>query len=380
MAKGDRFAPEWSTYHDHKTGIEVKQLTNYKGHSHHLYFTNPGWYDQGQKLLFGSDRNNATNMYSIDLRNGTIQQLTELEKNAAYHPNSLQNACVNPTKDETYFCCGQEVIALDLQTLQERIIYHVPDGFKWGMMNVTADGTYLCSVINEDLSYRLKLDLGHGYVGFQEYWEARPLSRVLRINIATGNVETVFEEQIWIGHINTSPTLPHVMTFCHEGPWHLVDHRIWGLDLNSGNAWKIREAAPGERIGHEYWFADGEFVGYQGYDAAGGSFYGCIRYDNTAMTEAPFSQASMHFHSNDLSLIVGDGSATTPYLFLWRFKDGAFAGPRTILQHRGSFHIQRVHVHPRMSPDGKQIIFTSDPTGYGNVFMIDVPDFDTLSA
>jgi hypothetical protein len=27
MAKGDRFAPEWSIHHDRKTGIEVKQLT-----------------------------------------------------------------------------------------------------------------------------------------------------------------------------------------------------------------------------------------------------------------------------------------------------------------------------------------------------------------
>lgn len=28
MAKGDRFAPEWLTHHDRKTGIEVKQLTD----------------------------------------------------------------------------------------------------------------------------------------------------------------------------------------------------------------------------------------------------------------------------------------------------------------------------------------------------------------
>ncbi len=86
----------------------------------------------------------------------------------------------------------------------------------------------------------------------------------------------------------------------------------------------------------------------------------------------------MHFHSNDLSLIVGDGGRHHPYLLLWRFKDGRFEGPRTILHHRGSFHIQRVHVHPRMSPDGKQILFTCDPNGYGNMCLIDVPEFDAL--
>ena len=53
MAKGDRFPTEWRTFTDDQTGVEVRQLTNHKGHSHHLYFTNPGWYDGGRKLLFG---------------------------------------------------------------------------------------------------------------------------------------------------------------------------------------------------------------------------------------------------------------------------------------------------------------------------------------
>ena len=35
MAKGERFPAEWRTFTDPKTGVEVRQLTNYKGHSHH---------------------------------------------------------------------------------------------------------------------------------------------------------------------------------------------------------------------------------------------------------------------------------------------------------------------------------------------------------
>jgi oligogalacturonide lyase len=35
-------------------------------------------------------------------------------------------------------------------------------------------------------------------------------------------------------------------------------------------------------------------------------------------------------------------------------------------------------VHPRFSPDGRQIVFASDARGYGNVYAIDVPDFDAL--
>jgi oligogalacturonide lyase len=67
-------------------------------------------------------------------------------------------------------------------------------------------------------------------------------------------------------------------------------------------------------------------------------------------------------------------------LLLWRFRsgDGQFEGPRVVLTHRGSFQIQTLHVHPRFSPDGKQVLFASDMSGYGNVYLIDTPDFDSL--
>ncbi len=93
------------------------------------------------------------------------------------------------------------------------------------------------------------------------------------------------------------------------------------------------------RVGHEYWFAGGEQIGYHGATAAGESFYGSIHYDNTGQVEAPFPHGSVHFHSNDLSLIVGDGSRAQPLLLLWRFRDGRFEGPRVVLVHGGSFHI-----------------------------------------
>jgi oligogalacturonide lyase len=35
-------------------------------------------------------------------------------------------------------------------------------------------------------------------------------------------------------------------------------------------------------------------------------------------------------------------------------------------------------VHPCFSPDGKQIVFTADPQGYGQVYIVDVPEWDAL--
>lgn len=79
-----------------------------------------------------------------------------------------------------------------------------------------------------------------------------------------------------------------------------------------------------------------------------------------------------------LNLIVGDGDVNTPYLLLWRFNEGKFEGARVLVWHRGSFHIQRVHPHPCFNASGTQIVYTADPQGYGQVFVVDVPAFEAL--
>lgn len=374
MAKGTQFKPEWHVFSDPQTHVEIKQLTGYKAHSHHLYFTNSGWYDSGHKLVFGSDRCNQTNLFSLDLTSGDITQLTDLDPaNADFLFTSL-----NPCHPEAYFWHERALVALDLITLEERRLYQLPDGYAFNMTSVTADGRYVCTGIYEDLSARFKVDLLHGYVGFAEYWEAMPHSQILKISTEHGGAEVVFEENYWIGHANASPTLPSIATYCHEGPWHKIDHRIWGVNLDSGEVWKIRTPLDGEPVGHEYWLADGEQIGYHGHYKSGEPFYGSIRYENTGRVEAAFPSDSTHFQSNDLSLIVGDGSREKPQLLLWRFRDGRFEGPRVVLTHRGTFQVQQLHVHPRFSPDGQQILFTSDLSGYGQLYLIDTPDFDTL--
>ena len=53
---GSRWEPELNVYQDPVSGATVHQLTNYKGHSNHFYFTYPCWYDEGRKIVFCSDR------------------------------------------------------------------------------------------------------------------------------------------------------------------------------------------------------------------------------------------------------------------------------------------------------------------------------------
>ena len=367
--------PEKKTYKDPSSGVEVTQLTNYRGHSHHFYFTNSGWYDNGQKVLFSSDRNNRTNLFGIHLDSGEIEQLTDLEPVPLPRELEFLRASMNPVKDEVYFWYDLKLLALDLHTRTIRVLLEMEPGWCISMTNCSADGGYVYFGLWEDLSDRIRTDLLRGYVGFKETWEARPKSQIIRVSVEGGAAEVIFEEDYWIGHVNTSPTQPDILTFCHEGPWDKVDHRIWGLEASTGKDWKIRPTVEGEVVGHEYWFNDGVHIGYHGHKSQGPPILGRIRFDNTEAYEFNFPGQTGHIFSLNSKTIVGDGGSV---IRIWEWEGDRYAGPRILCRHDSSMHIQQTHPHPRISPDGKYVVYTSDRSGYGNVYTVPMARFETL--
>lgn len=368
---------ETITYQDRKTGITVRQLTNYKGHSHHLYFTNPGWYDNQQKLLVGSDRAGETWLCSVELKTGQLTDILNVDQLAKGASAPLLFMSLNPVKSEAYFWCGQTMLAVDLTSGQTRPLYEIPPNYQPNISNVTADGKYVCSCCYESVGEGGSEGLLKGYLGFREYFLAKPHSQVLRMAVDGSGGQVVHEDHNWIGHVNTSPTQPHLLSFCHEGPWQEVAQRMWMLDMQSGDVWKLRPQQPEDAIGHEYWLEDGQTVGYHG-KVSGDPVFGFVRYDNSERIEQPFVYDSNHFHSNTRSLIVGDGAVRTNDVLLWHFDGQTFSTPRILCEHRGSRHIQQLHIHPRFSPDGSQVLFTSDMSGYGQVYLVHVPEFESL--
>ena len=379
MAVGDVTGPEGKTFQDHRTKTTIHQLTSYRCHNHHPYFTNRGLWDGGLRLLIDSHRYNASNFFSIELATGELTQLTDFDPAGGEGTGS---AFLSPVRDEAYFCCGREVRALELPTGVQRTLWETPEGMRRGNLSCTADGKTVCLRLMEDMRSKIHMDLKHGYVGMEAQWAAHPHCQIVAIPTDGGAPRVLHEDNYWLGHVNTSPTLPEMLTFCHEGPWMKVEQRIWTLNVATGEVRPLREQVPGERIGHEYWFTDGERIGYHGRNVDGVEIFGLTRWDDTGRREFDFPYGSYHFHSMDETLIVGDGMPDTPQLLLWRLRDdGTYDGPRRLLTHRGSFHSQFVHPHPHMfrDVDGKvKVVYTADPRGYGHVFIAEVGEFESL--
>lgn len=366
---------ERQSYIDRVSKVEVTQLTDYKGHSHHFYFTNAGWYARGRKLLFSSERNNRRNLFGVDLEIGAIEQLTDINPPPDQAEPDILRACMNPIREEVYFWQGATLHALDLASRAMRPVFVLEPGWGASILSCSADGRYLCFASGAAGPSEPHVDRPAGYVGMQKRWEAMPHCRIMRVPADGGEAQVLFEEHYWIGHVNTSPTLPHLLTFCHEGPWDKVDNRIWGLDMNTGKAWKIRPTDPGETVGHEYWFSDGIRIGYHGQSAQGKPMLGSIRFDNTERHEHDFPGQTGHIFSLDDDLIVGDGGGV---IRVWKREGDGYAGPRVLCRHDSGMRTQESHPHPRISPDGRYVVFTSDRSRYCNVYAVPLAQFDAL--
>lgn len=363
---------EMMHYTDPDTGAEVTRLTGYRAHSNHLYFTNNSFYDNGRRIVFESDRGNGLNYFSLDLESGEIDQLTDLEQKPYPGEYPLHEGFVDATKGNCCFFYGDILYRLSLYDRHLTPIYRIPDGYLNHILSISPDGEYVYTSI-----IKSGVDRSKGDLPLRKIFLSNPTSQIIRIPIGGGPEKVALEENSFIAHVNISPTDNNKLTFCHEGPWNLVDHRLWAADLTTGQVIKLHPYGKDETIGHEYWYADGKRIGYHG-TKNGRPQLGVVNIDGTNDHAYDFPFNTGHIFSQDEKLIVGDGSSEGKYLRIWRLLENGYEMPRALCAHKCSFRRQRAHVHPRMTPDGKAVLYTSDETGYEQLYLAKLPEDLTI--
>jgi len=369
---------------DAASGREITQLTDYRGHSFQFYFTHPCWLDSGA-FLFTSDRANHRDLFRRD-PGGSVSQLTDSSR------KPIRAACLSPETEKVYFWSGIQLCELNLGTLTSRVLCEVPKPMRGERPSVAAGGQALYVQLYE--AHPADLTTRYGPPtdgGSRSRFDRQPLSQIVRIELDSGDVEVLHEDHRYISHVNASPTRPNLVTFCHEGPWELVDQRIWCVDTNTKSVTPIRPQNGEFSVVAEHWLSDGERIGFRSHKrSAGDTRFGYIRYDNVEHVEAELGAYSRHFHSHDGSLVVGDGSpiyplpsvakpsVTWPYILLYPWEGDRYGDPRILAEHGSSFNGDHAHCHPRFTLDGQQVMYTSDTSGYANIYLVDVGDLDEL--
>jgi len=217
-------------------------------------------------------------------------------------------------------------------------------------------------------------------------------------NIATGKMKTFNRCTDWLGHLQFSPTDPHLMMFCHEGPWHKVD-RIWTIHTDGSGLKLIHQRTMIMEIaGHEFFSADGQTIWYDLQTPRGEDFWVAgysLKTGARTWYHLLRNEWSVHFNvSPDNELFSGDGGDDKmvahadhgKWLYLFRprmvadrsdgnintknlIQTGVFESEKLVNM---SKHDYALEPNAMFSPDMKWLIFRSNMSGVNQSYAVEL--------
>jgi oligogalacturonide lyase len=370
-----RVDSEIKEFKDPETGARVMQLTGDGSHNVHLYFTSESFFGGGSdRIVFGSNRSGRFQFYLLEIRQRKLVQLTDGEK---LEP---QKACLSP-KGTLFYFDGPQLRFLRVDTLDDRDLYRVPDGWRSHLATCTADGGYVAFGYRENLA--VSTETGRIYSTMAETYYQHPSCVIMRIQASNGASTAVWGERMWMSHVLIHPTRPDFVLFCHEGGSH-VNQRMWTVDaslVRGRKAQPLYPQKPNEYCVHEYFTRGGE-VGFQYEVEREGKvehYNCCIRTDGTWVRQWLLpGRRPGHIQSNSANtLIVGDCGYLSPedrdganFMSLMRHAGGRASVRRLCRRKPGD--TQHSHGHPVFSLDDRWVLFNSRIGDRENVFMADV--------
>lgn len=350
--------PSESRWHvDARTQARIRQVTDHPSiHHHPFFFVQP--YDVGMNwLVFASHRTSTPQLFAEVRSTGQLLQLTDRPDLAewSFHPS--------PDGRYVYFVAGQGAWQLDLQTLAERELanFGSAEMRETGMVG-NAMGTTTLSQCGQWWAIPVK---------------AGGVSRFYVINTATGSSQMILERDT-IGHPQFCPDDSNLIFYA--GP---LTHRLWLINRDGSNN---RHFFPRENdqqwFTHESWIRGRKelaFVDWPNGVRAVNADTGHPRW----VTRFP----AWHAHTDDSGqFFVCDTNFPDQGLHSFGALEGG-APPRQLCMPQASsigahwahpfpynngpvkVHApQHTHPHPRVSPDGSRILYTSDVSGHAQLY------------
>lgn len=355
MAKGSTLAPESRWFEDQATGRRIRQVTNHPSIHHHPFFFVPPWDDSMRRLIFISHRTGQPQLFCEE--GNRLVQLTDR--------NDLAEWSFHPSHDGRFvvFVAGTQAIRLNLDSLREDMLAD------FGAVEMREQGMVGAAMGTTTLSR-------------DDHWWAVPvktgkISRFHVINTETGICSMILERDS-IGHPQFCPDDPDLIFYA--GP--LTD-RLWLVRRDgSGNRRLWQRKHKDQWLTHESWLRGRRELAFVDWPRG----MRAIHVDTDALrwiTRFP----AWHAHPDDSGRwMVCD--TNFPDQGLHRFNIGhdtaeKLCEPRSssVGEHwsgpfpyndgpRKVYAPQHTHPHPRPAPDGSRVLYTSDVTGFAQLYEV----------
>ncbi len=377
MGKGRVLPSEIRESEDPGTKRRILQITDDNSINHHLYPLTRSVTPDGKWLVFASNRTGSWQFYKAGFPSGPIVQLTG-------DPQGVNGYSGHIAADgkELLFTAHGQIRAVDLETLQERIVA-AWDGASIGEVNISADGTWWVTAL------KLK---GLNY-------------------LAVGTVNGSRSELIW----ETERTLIHPQ-FCPTDPeW--IEYaqdpapRMWLIRRDGTDNTCLYDHDNDEFIVHETWLGSSwnlifvhwpfalKIMGLDRTDAVPRPTFTQTLWEGNAWHISPNTNGTrVLFDTNhpDRGLFLLSVGSPDPILICqprascrgsqWSFpryatkedfersgkEDWALSWMEAKVD--TVYGPQWTHPHPSWSPDEKWCIFDSDRTGTTQVYAVEICD------
>jgi hypothetical protein len=241
---------EWTDQH---TGRRVRQLTDLPHGATLGYFRLPRHVPGGLVLAWG--RHDGGNVLLLNPATGEVLPRRILVG---------EFLKLNEATGRMWFLPepGREVWAVDLPNGAPELVGEVPQKAPGHLSDVTCDGQtiILTQRIEEAASVRIPTTRDAAAV-----WKflSRPRhGRIWAYNLATGQLARLAESiEFCFFHLDTSPSDPELLRFAKdmlEG----LGQRMWVVRTDGSDLRRIRHQEAFEVVTHEFWWPDGEHIGY----------------------------------------------------------------------------------------------------------------------
>ena len=344
---------DWDAYTDPETGVRVHRLVGGPTQDEVVYYTHPMWTQGMAHLLFNSTRGGeSATLHALRMSDGTAAQVA---------PVTSGYAALARKSDRVYYIDGRDIF-----------VCTVSDAF-----GEAAAPERLAALPSDVKSSSGGISLGADeeslYVGVELTDEGR--WALMALDVGSGDWRTVTNLRFHIGHVQASPFEAGRVMFCHETG-----------GFATQRTWVIREGepAPGPmyKAPYDYWVTHESWWGPE----------------RIVFTVWPFDEAHKRIPHGILSAAAESGEATEharyPAWHTHGSPDGRWAvgddfernvwlvdatkNERRLLTQGHLGEGFDTHPHPSFTPDGKGVLFNSSRDGHRDVFLVEIPEFESL--
>ena len=340
-------------------------MTSWEGcHCLATYMYLQSFTKDGRYMVFASDRTGVYELYRLEVASGETVQLTD-PADSGMDDKSVTRYHVHPNGREVFFRDGAQFWAIDLETLEERLITE----------NGWSDKTLV--------SYPTLGQGGNQLVCI--YQHENGYQGLAALGFSGGTLEDVFR---WensdekLGHIQGATAGDFAVSFVigpdrQNDPEESFEHRAraWKVEVRSGKVEPLLVMPPGHRATHEFWGPDGRLYFHKktvpswtptsiaSIDIGGGDFQEHYASEDRKLGHSSISPDCKRIVSDvqdssgneliEVDLETGEGE-----ILCW--PDSSVANGLT------------GHVHPAYDYSGQRVIYTSDVAGKAAVFVVPV--------